>query len=347
MPQLAAQQLNSIHSMLSVGHRNLRIEKFSLMLWGASGGGLILFSNRILTVEQFPVAEQRAFAWLILLVLTVSGVSLLDWHFTRHAKQARDEAWSFTHRQIFKVWWLLMSIGVLMTFATFFYGGNHMILAGWMVLVGLGLYVHGLFSEEILEWIGALIITIGIGMLSFRLSLHVSRWVAASTLGLGLPLLAAMLDRGHQRSKLVRVVQSIGWLLCVLSPPLLSQKLDTVAMPPAAPLVTPSDYRQHPGKLQIVALPAGSTIPVKVDITGDVFRASSTSVLPLVLNHPIEIMMNDGQPTGLWRLAGDSWSTGAGDIMVRIPMLKPELPAQSGPEIKASLIVETRPQITH
>jgi hypothetical protein len=141
-------------------------------------------------------------------------------------------------------------------------------------------------------------------------------------------------------------MQSIFWLLCVLTPPLLSQKLETVAMPPAAPIVTLSDYRQHPGKLQIVVLPAGSTIPVKVDITGDVFRASSTSVLPLILNEPVEIMMNDGQPTGQWRLPGDSWSTGAGDIMVRIPMLKPELP-QSGPEIKASLIVETQHQNTH
>ncbi len=110
MPQLAIQQLDSIHSMLSAGHRNLRVEQHSLVLWGTICGGLILASNRILTAEQFPVVEQRAIAWLILLALTVSGVSLLDWHLTRRAKQARDEAWSFIHRQVLKVWWLLLPL---------------------------------------------------------------------------------------------------------------------------------------------------------------------------------------------------------------------------------------------
>jgi len=175
MTQLATQQLDSIHSMLSAGHRNLRIERHSLLLWGAICGGLILFSNRILTVEQFPELKQRVIAWLILLALTVSGISLLDWHLTRRAKQARDEVWSFIHRQVLKVWWLLMSVGVLLTFATFFYGGGYMIFAAWVVLTGLGLYVHGLFSEELLEWSGALIIVIGIGMLAFRLDYTASQ----------------------------------------------------------------------------------------------------------------------------------------------------------------------------
>ncbi len=179
MPKLVTQQLDSIHAMLSAGQRNLRVERHSLVLWGGSSGGLVLVSDHILTAEQFPVLEQRAVAWLILLVLTLSGVSLIDWHLTRHVKHARDEAWSFIHRQILKVWWLLMAVGVLLTFATFFYGGGYMIFAAWVVLIGLGLYVHGLFSEELLEWSGAFLILIGIGMLAFRLNYGTSQWVAA------------------------------------------------------------------------------------------------------------------------------------------------------------------------
>lgn len=301
MTQLATQQLDSIYSMLSAGHRNLRVERHSLMLWGASCGGLILLSNHILTAEQFPELKYRAIAWLILLVLTLSGVSLIDWHLTRRAKQARDEAWSFIHRQVLKVWWLLMSVGVLLTFATFFYGGGFMIFAFWVVLIGMGLYVHGLFSEELLEWTGALIIAIGIGMLAFRLNYTASQWVAASTLGLGMPLLAAMLDRGRERATWVRLVQSVGWLLCVLIPPLLAQRLVSASAPPDAPIVSLEEFRRQPTSQQIVTLPAGSTIPVKVEVSGDVFRASNASVLPLVLNVPIEIVMKNGQLTGNWR----------------------------------------------
>jgi hypothetical protein len=349
MTQLAAQQLDSIHSMLSAGHRNLRIERFSLILWGASGGGLILFSNRILTAEQYPVLEQRAIAWLILLVLAVSGVSMLDWHFTRRAKEARDEAWSFIHRQVFKVWWLLMSVGVLLTFATFFYGGKHMLFPAWLVLAGLGLYVHGLFSEELLEWMGALIIAIGIGMLAFRLSYHESRWVAASTLGLGLPLLAAMLDRGHQQTVWIRLAQSVGWLLCVLALPVTSHWLEKVTLSPEAPLVTLQEFHLHPMRQQVIAMPAGSIIPVKVGVSGNVFRTGNQSIgnqliFQLVLNEPFEIMMNNGQPTGDWRLPGGSWAQANETLAIKIPMIKANMTPQTGPEINSSLIVETQQQ---
>lgn len=342
MPPLATQQLDSIHSMLSAGHRNLRVERHSLVLWGASSGGLILASNHILTAEQFPVLEQRALAWLTLLVLTVSGVNLLDWHLTRRAKQARDEAWSFIHRQVLKVWWLLMSVGVLLTFATFFYGGGYMIFAAWVVLAGMGLYVHGLFSEELLEWAGALIISIGIGMLAFRLNYTASQWVAASTLGLGLPLLAAMLDRGRERPAWLRLVQSVGWLLCVLIPPLLAQKLVNTGVPPDAPVVSLEEFRKQPTRQQVVALPAGSSIPVKVEVSGNVFRASNESTLPLVLNEPLEIMMNNGQPTGDWRFPGESWALAREAHWISIPWIKAELTPQTGPEIRTSLVIETQ-----
>jgi len=303
---------------------------------------LILASNSILTADQFPDITQRAIAWLTLLAFTLSGVSLIDWHLTRHAKQARDEAWSFIHRQVLKVWWLLMFVAILLTFATFFYGGSYMIFAAWVVLPGLGLYVHGLFSEELLEWVGALIIAIGIGMLAFRLSYNDSRWVAASTLGLGLPLLSAMLDRGRKRAAWFRLIQSAGWLLCVLIPPLLAQHLPSTGTMPDAPIVSLQEFLRQPTQPQIVALPAGSAIPVKVEVSGDVFRPDKDAVLSLTLNAPLEIMMNDGQPTGDWRFPGEGWTKARGGYWISIPWIKAEINPQDGPEIHSSLVVEAQ-----
>ena len=345
MSQQAAQQLNAIHSMLSAGHRNLRIERHSLILWGVACGGLIFFSDRILTAGQFPDQTQRAIAWLIFLTITVASVSLIDWQLTRHAKQARDEAWSFIHRQVLKVWWLLMSVGVLMTFATFFYGGGYMIFSAWLVLAGLGLYVHGLFSEELLEWTGALIIAIGVAMLVFRLDYAAIQHVAASTLGLGLPLLATMLDRGKERTSWLRLLQSIGWLLCVLIPPLLAERLGNTMHD--APVVSLNEFYKQPTAHQIVALPEGSTIPLRVEVTSDVFRTSRNSILPLILNEPIEIMMNHGQPTGDWRFPGDNWALARDSHWIRIPWIKAEISPQSGPQINTHLIIETRHQPVH
>lgn len=346
MPQLATQQLDSIHAMLSAGHRNLRIERHSLILWGVSCGGIILASDHILTAEQFPVLEQRALAWLILLALAISGVGLLDWHLTRRAKQARDEAWSFIHRQVLKVWWLLMFVGVLLTFATFFYGGGYMIFAAWVVLAGLGLYVHGLFSEELLEWTGALIITIGIGMLAFRLSYTVLQWIAASTLGLGLPLLASMLDRGKRRTAWMRLGQSVGWLLCVLLPPLLAQQLANAGnMLPGTPAVSLEMFLKQPNLSQVVILPEGMTIPVAIEISGNLFRPGNTS-LPLTLSRPIEMVMHNGQPTGVWRFPNENWMKARESQRINIPWIKAELTPQNGAAIHTSLVIETMQKTT-
>ena len=347
MSQLATQQLDSIHSMLSAGHRNLRVERHSLVLWGLGCGGLILGSNHILTAEQYPDLQQRAFAWLILLALAVSGVAMLDWHLTRRVKQARDETWSFIHQQVLKVLWLLMAVGVLLTFATFFYGGGYMIFASWVVLVGLGLYVHGLFSEELLEWVGALVIAIGIGMLAFRLSYTDLQWVSASTLGLGLPLLSLMLDRGRERAAKVRLQQSVGWLLCVLIPPLLAHQFVAPATPVDAPVVSYEQFQQQPNARQAVSLQSGMTIPVKFDVSGNLFRANGELTFPLVLNEPLLVMMDEGKPTGDIRAPGGNWMKWQDSLFIHIPKIVTEYDAKSGAGIRSSLIVKTTDKFSH
>jgi hypothetical protein len=344
MSQLANQQLDAIHSMLSAGHRNLRVERHSMVLWGVGCGGLILASNHILTAEQYPDLKQRAFAWLILLTLAVSGIAMLDWHLTRRVKQARDETWSFIHKQVLKVLWLLMAVGVLLTFATFFFGGSYMIFASWVVLVGLGLYVHGLFSEELLEWVGALIIAIGIGMLAFRLNYTDLQWVASSTLGLGLPLLSLMLDRGRQRAAQVRLLQSAGWLLCVLIPPLLAHQFVTPGVPPDAPVVSYEQFLRQPGAKQAVTLPAGMRIPVKFDVAGNLFRASDGVTFPLVLNEPLLVMMNEGKPTGEIRANGGDWILWHDTLTIQIPKITAEYDTGDGALIRSSLIVKVNGQ---
>ncbi len=77
-------------------------------------------------------------------------------------------------RQLTKVWWILMGLGVLMSVATLFYGGGYMIFAAWIFLVGLALVIHGLFSEQPLEWYGASMMLASVLLLAAagRLSAH-------------------------------------------------------------------------------------------------------------------------------------------------------------------------------
>lgn len=347
MPQLATQRLDSIHSMLSAGQRNLRIERHTLILWGLSGGTLCLISDNILTDVQFPDNTQRALAWLLLLIVTVGGVATMDWHLTRRAKQVRDEAWSFIHRQVFKIFWLLAGIGTLFTFAMFFFGGGYMIFGAWLILLGVGLYVHGLFSEELLEWAGILIILIAVMSLGFQLPYETMKWISASVFGIGCPLLAALLDRGRSRPPVKRLAQSALWVAAVMLPPLLAHRYASALTIPEVPPIPLATYRQMPdvSGFHIVTIPAGMEVPIRVEVSGNLFDHTGDPVLPLKIAKPIEVVLRDGQLTGDARFPGGNWFPARDTIWIEIPWLKAELTPGQGAVVRGSLVVNFKTNI--
>jgi hypothetical protein len=346
----ASQQLDAIASMMASGQRNLRMERWSLVLWGLAGGLLFLFSESILTPAQLPDLQQRALAWFVLIAFVLGAVGTADWHLTRRAKQARDEVWSFIHRQVLKVLWLLMGIGALLTFAVFFYGGGYMLYTAWLVLLGTGLYVHGLFSEEMLEWAGALVILIGIAMLATQQSAENLKNIATSVFGIGLPALAFMLDHGRVRSKAYRALQTLGWACLVLAIPLVAARWPQSTEMAQSPVISLQEFQRPSSNNaayskggQAVNLPAGTAIPVQIEIAGNLFAAPATPlVLPLVLKHPMELWMLDGKLTGAARTPGAAWSKGP-QTQINIPWVRGEITPQAGPLLKASMTVQFLP----
>lgn len=343
-----ARQLDAIHAMLAAGHRNLRIERHTLLLWGMPAGLLFAISELILTPAQFPDLTERALAWLALLIVVLVSIAAVDWYWTRKIKATRDEAWSLIHRQVLKVLWLMMGLATLTTFAMFFYGGGYMLCTVWLVFLGISLYVHGLFSEELLEWAGLLTILIGIASLLAGLPYETMRWVAAAVFGLGLPLLAVMLDRGRHRPAHFRLLQMLAWLTAVLILPVaVEQRIHHRELPDIA-AVPLADYRagKAPQNGDIaVALPAGTPIPVDVELGGDIFGgADENPVLPLTLNQPIELLLRDGKLTGDVRFPGEAWQESRQVRWLSIPWLKAELTPERGPRVAGNLVVQLRSQ---
>jgi len=351
MPHLVTQQLDSIHSMLSAGNRNLRIESHTLILWGLTGGILSLFSDNILTYKQFPDNTLHALAWLLLLLISFGGVAIIDWHLTRRAKQVRDETWSFIHKQVIKIFWLLISVGTLLTFATFFFGGGYMVFGVWIILTGMILFVHGLFSEEMLEWAGALMILIGVMTLGFQLPFETTKWIAASSFGIGCPLLALMLDKGRSLPSWKRLLQSTIWVVAVLALPLLAHRnvaFSAMAYMPEMPAMSLSSYLQlsDVSGLHLVTIPAGTEIPVKLEVVSDIFDNTSNPIFPLKTTTPIEVALRDGKLTGDTRFIGGTWLTAEKTMTIQIPWIKAELTPDNGAVLRSSLIVNVRDQPT-
>lgn len=338
------QQLNAIHAMLAAGHRNLRIERHTLFLWGVPAGLLWAISEHILTPAQLPDNSQRALAWLGLLLLTLSLIAIVDWHWTRRAKATRDEAWSFIHRQVIKVWWLTMGLAALTTFAMFFYGGAYMLCTVWLVCLGIGLYVHGLFSEELLEWVGLLCIVVGIAGLLARLPYETMRWIAAAVFGIGLPLVAMMLDRGRHRPAWIRLMQMLGWLAAVLILPLWIESRAHQGGIPEQPAIPLAEYLDRPGMTEgrhIVTLPPGTAVPVALTVGGDFFsNGGEKPGFTLMTAMAIDVLVRDGELTGDIRLPGRDWQQSRNVRLLSIPWLKAELIPGVGPRVSGSLILQ-------
>jgi hypothetical protein len=276
-------QLEAIHSMLAAGHRSIRLQRHSLLLWGITGGILCLATEHVITYERFPEHLQRAVAKLLFLGIVASGVAIADFWYTRYRIEAHDESLPFVQAQVTKVWWLLIGVGVLFTFATSFFGGGQMVFVIWLVLFGLGIYVHGLFSEQILEWVGVVMILLGIGALALPASYVATQGLAASAFGLGMPLLATMLDRGASKSAWTRAGQSALWLAVVLTPAALGYQWRESQSAPDAPRMTLESF------LRQVPPPASAIVTI-----------------PLVLARPIDVLVVDGKANGA-RVAGGSW----------------------------------------
>lgn len=326
----AQEQLHSIHAMLASGHRSVHLERHSLFLIGGVGGFLCGATEWIVTADRFPDNRGRALVFLLWLAFWLGGVSFLDHWLTRRARRRRAETLPFAQAQITRAWWMLLSVGSLGSFAMFFYGGGAMIYALWIVLLGLGIYLFGLFSRPLIEWIGLATLLLGVAGLAAGLPFGATRWLGASCFAIGMPLAGWLASRVDDRSFAGRIGALAGWVGVVASPPLLAAGISLVA-PPPGPAVS-LDSAVAGGGEQVVRLEPGTRVPLRVDLESPILGASPQAELGLTLRLPVDVVLQDGQPDGRYRIAGGAWH-GARDGILHLvidrigPRLEDGVPA--------------------
>lgn len=288
-------RLEAIQSMLAAGHRSLHLERHTLLLWGGVGGMLCVATDHFINNDYFPDLHQHALALLLWLTFWIAGTAWLDQRLTRRVRQAREETLPFAQAQITRAWWMLMTMGVLGSCAMFFYGGGAMVFALWTVLLGLGMYLFGLFSRPLTEWIGIAIILLGVVGLATGLPLQTARWLTAACFAIGMPLVGWMAERNMGGTLLNRLLALALWLAVVALPPFWLAQL-----PATAPRTAEN--------IQILKLPAGSIIPLKIDLDSDQIQIASDAALPIILNQPLEMVMHSGTADGRFRFDQKQWS---------------------------------------
>lgn len=172
-------RLESIHAMMASGHRSVRLERHTLLLWGISVAGLIVGVNATFTPDRFPNVALRSLYSNLLIALTLIVIAIVDFYWTRRTRRARDETLSFVQRQLMKVWWLLVALAVVLNIGMNFFGGGYLIYAAVLALMGLALYVQGLFSEQMLEFIGVVLIVLALGAIALGVAYKLMEWLGS------------------------------------------------------------------------------------------------------------------------------------------------------------------------
>jgi hypothetical protein len=323
-----SEQLDSIQAMLAAGHRSVHLERHTLLLLGSVGGFLIAATEVVFTADRFPDHRQRAVSLLLWLAFWLGGVSLLDHRLTRRARRRRDETLPFAQSQITRAWWMLLTMGSLASFAMFFYGGGAMIYGLWIVLVGLCIYLFGLFSRPVTEWIGLATLLLGVAALGTGMPYGTTRWLCAAVFAIGMPAAALLAHRIEGNGLVKRLMAVILWLALVAGPPLVFVRMASVAPPDAGE--------------RVLHLPAGTRVPLRIDLDGPLLAIAPNADAALTLKAPVDVVVADGQPDGRYRVAGGAWhKVHDGVLELSIDRIAPRL-AGEAPEVAVHSVVGGR-----
>lgn len=313
-------RLDAIHAMLAAGHRCVHVERHSVLLLGALGGFLALATDTAVNAERFPEVREHAAALLVWLALWLGGASLLDHRLTQRARQRRAETLPFAQAQITRAWWMLLAMGILGTFAMFFYGGGAMVYALWIVLLGLGVYLFGLFARPLLEWIGLAAMLLGVAALAAGLPFGTTRWLMASAFAVGVPLAGVLAQRTAEGAAIRRSAWVALWLTAVAVPPLALDRILQVAAPGKDDTVLRFD--------------AGTRLPLRFDLDSTVVGIDPAAGVDLVLRHPVEAVFAGDAPEGRYRIGDGPWQRlRDGAMFLSIDRIQPRL-AGGRPEVR-------------
>ena len=305
-------QLDAIYSMMEGGQHSVKMERHTLLIWGITAAVLILITDLIFNRETIStkwvlIASQTAFISVILFAAGYYDIKL-----TRKVRIQRDESLSFIQLQLTKVWWFFVGLIVLLNVGMNFFGGGYMFYGLTLSLIGMAFYVQGLFSAQMLKWVGSMLILLGLASIALNLHFLATKWLAAGAFGLGMPMLAFILDKPITHSSgLKRIAISLAWFVIVIIPSTLAYHYELGFDPGELPVRTLQEYNklsaEESAQQQIIKIPSGTEIPVNIEMDGNVVESKAAKALSIRLTKDLDVVINKGNTNGRFKIGDSEW----------------------------------------
>jgi hypothetical protein len=338
-------QLEAIHSMLETGHRSVRLEPHTLPLWGITFGLVIAFIGRF-----FHPLYSRAF-WLgslaehVVIVAIVLAVLVVDYRLTRAARRRRDETLSLVQQRVTRMAWLLVGLAVLMSvFGAVQIGGARYVLGLDVVLAGIVLYSVGLFSDSWWRWTGVLLLCLGAIFMLFVPASTTLRWLTACTFAVGFPLIQFLSSWAGSAARRVAAVALVLAAILASGAAATAVHYRTSVSGDGLPTYTLAALAvERPQGEYVVALPAGTQIPIDLRLGGDLFRAPADAAWRMELAQPLHVVLHDGRVTGRYRLGDGPWFQASEALRVKRFLRSTRFEPDTGLSARRELVLGVDP----
>jgi len=340
-------QLAAIYSMMERGQNSVKMERHTLFIWGLTAAVLILITDWIFDPSYFTAAWHRIAGQTVFISVILFLAGIWDLKLTRKVRQKRDESLSFIQLQLTKVWWFFVGLIVLFNVGMNFFGGGYMFYGLSIALIGMAFYIHGLFSTQMLKWIGLMLIMIGLVSISLNIHFLATKWLAAGVFGLGLPLLAFILEKPKTHSTLLkRLGLSVVWLAIVIFPSMLAFQSESSFDPEGLMKRSFAEYKNldatDANQKQIIHFTAGTDIPLHIEMDGDILEMHVTKNLTMKLKKDIDIVIENGKPNGHFQIGQRKWVNKLTQMQTKKFKMESVMEQGKGPYVKLKFSLQIK-----
>lgn len=334
----ASEQIESIRAMMASGHQSVRMERHTLLLWGITAALLILIVDLIFSPARFSAAWQRILFATVFMAALLTAVGIWDFRLTRKLRSQRDESISFVQVQVTKIWWMLIGLIIIIQLGMNFFGGGFLFYGMALGLIGIAFYIHGLFSQQMLSWVGTMMLVVGFFMVALKVPFPLQKVMAASVFGLCFPYLAVFIHReGMANDFKARSLISLGWLVLALLPALVIAKWNEQEIVPVTNSMTLEQFLKNGNRSSlnaIVQVPIGTEIPIHITLQGNLSEKTKSIVIPVALSRPLELSVSEGKLDGRYRIDQGEWINPKRSFSLRGSRIKSSLDLETGLKVQ-------------
>lgn len=343
----SSSQLDAIYSMMEDGQHSVKMERHSLLIWGLTAAVLILITDLLFNPQTISVRWQLILSQTMFISIILFLAGVWDLKLTRKVRQQRDESISFIQLQLTKVWWFFVALIVLLNVGMNFFGGGYMFYGLTIALIGMAFYVQGLFSTQMLKWIGLMLILIGLASVALNLHFLATKWLAAGVFGLGLPMLAFILEKPSTHSTLLkRIILSLIWFGVVIFPSMFAFQSESTFEPVGLVKRNFSEYKSLNATVaaekQIIHFTAGTSIPVNITMDGNILEMEASKDLVMKLTKDISVVIENGKTSGHYKIAGAKWTNKLTQIQTKKFKMESIIEQQKGPYVNLNFNLQIK-----